>query len=370
MSQKKKICLIGNSSWSLLNFRSDLIKSLLNKYEVFIVAPDREFSKEIENMECQFIFYELNRKSINPFKELKAIWKLSRIFKSYNFDYVLSFNIKPNLYSCIAGSFIGTRVMPNVSGLGSTFLLKGLLPYIIKYLYKLSFKFADHIFFQNKADLEIFIQSKIIFAQSYSVLPGSGINLLNYPKNNQHLLTIKDQYNFTYLGRMIKDKGVQELLQAAKYFDKNSNISFNLYGDFDDNNPSALSLNEIKPYLSPNIRYHGRTDSVLEVLGKTACVILPSYREGMSRTLLEAAGCGIPLIASDVPGCKEIVIDGYNGFIVAPRDVNSLKIAIQNFIKLKNEKVYQLGSNSRKLVERDFSVEKIISEYNRILMKD
>ena len=254
-------------------------------------------------------------------------------------------------------------MLANVSGLGSALIKKTIFSECIRLLYIISLKFSHHIFFQNLSDLDNFTTYKILKKHSHSLLPGSGINTSIFPINNQHLLLERNSFIFSFIGRILIDKGILDFIDAARNFENNSYLKFNVFGDLDIHNPSSLNQKQLEAISPKNIHYHGKVSNIKTALLNTDCVILPSYREGMSRSLLEAASIGLPIITTNVPGCREIVEHGRNGYLVNVQDSNSICNAIENFINLSKKEIYDMGCKGASKVRKEFDVLKVIEEY-------
>lgn len=360
------VAFAGNSSWSILNFRKNLISTLIKRgITVHVIAPYDSASQKLVELGCSFHDVHINRRGINPFNDFRLIYNYFKIIKTLRISHICTFNIKPNLYVSYACFFLKTKQIINISGLGSAFISKNFLTKIAKFLYRIAlFQKSKIVFFQNQADLKFFSESKIFSGNIANVLPGSGIDLSFYKKNNKHLLTKNEITKFVFIGRLISDKGVFELLEAAKEItSRNEFVEFYLYGEFDLNNPSAINEELVKKYCSKSIQLMGKIDDIKEALTIAHCVILPSYREGMSRSLLEASACGIPIIATDVPGCREIVSNNNNGYVCKPKDSKDLYLKIEQFLKLSNNEIKEMGDYGRLKVEREFSVELVVKKY-------
>lgn len=364
----KTIGLAGNSSWSILNFRRNLIHELIKKgFIIHIIAPADQSVSDLEDLGCIVHNIQLNRRSLNPFNNLLLIFRYKQIITQLRLDYILTFNIKPNLYVCLASYKLSTKVIVNISGLGSTFLKSNFLTNVIQFLYKISLKNACTIFFQNQSDLNFFKEKRICEASSFNLLPGSGIDLNKFQKNNNHLVN-GFQRDLVFIGRLIRDKGIMEYLNAASHIvEKYPNVTFYLYGEVDEHNPSFISLHEVKSFASEKINFMGKVKNIKTALGHASCVILPSYREGMSRSLLEAAACGIPIIATDVPGCQEIVEDSNTGLLCKAKSTPDLIAKIEKFLNLENSEIKTMGDKARLKVEKEFSVNLVVKKYIEII---
>jgi len=359
------VAFAGNSSWSILNFRKNLILALINRgIEVHVIAPYDIYSEKLIKLGCHFHHIHINRRSINPFTDLILIFRYFQVIRKTKIKYICTFNIKPNLYVSYACFFLKAKPIINISGLGSAFLGKNFISNIAKFLYRIALFGNKIVFFQNQADLKFFDEANIFSGNLNNVLPGSGIDLSFYEKNNNHLATKKNITKFAFIGRLINDKGIIEFLEAAQEItSKYDDVEFNIYGDIDLNNPSSISENIIKKYSSKKIQFLGKINNIKEALQKTHCVILPSYREGMSRSLLEASACGIPIIATDVPGCREIISDKNNGYLCKIKDSKDLFFKIEQFLELSNDELKAMGDYGRYKVEKEFCVELVIKKY-------
>ncbi len=361
----KSIALSGNSSWSILNFRKNLIIRLIKEgYDVHIIAPSDSSSKALVSMGCSFHNIKMQRLGLNPFKDIFLVLNYYRLLSQLKIDYVCSFNVKPNLYISFACYFLKTKQIMNISGLGSAFLQGGLISFVVKTLYKIALFQSRIVFFQNHDDLKLFRDYKIYSANKENVLPGSGIDLKTFPLNNNHLLHAGVGKKIVFIGRLIKDKGIREFLQSAKEVSsRHKEVDFYIYGEVDKNNPSSLTVNERDSVIHPRIHFLGKVENIKNALKDSHCVVLPSYREGMSRSLLEAAATGIPVIATNVPGCKEIVDHNVNGFLCEASNSKDLTHKIENFLSLSPIKMKNMGDAGRLKIEKEFSVEIVINQY-------
>ena len=312
---------------------------------------------------CLFQNIDIARKGLNPFRDFLLILKYRAAMSKYSLDYVLSFNPKPNLYSCFASSFLHTKIIVNISGLGSAILKGNFITKLVMFLYKFALTQAHKIFFQNSDDQATFEKLGIIQHNTSTVLPGSGIDLQLFLKTNNHLSQINKIY-FTFVGRLLEDKGLVEYLDAAKACSQQyPNLIFNICGELDPGNPSSIDRDLISLYQSSNIIFKGHVSDIQEILKQSHCIVLPSYREGLSRSLLEGAAFGIPLITTDVPGCRELVEHGQNGFLCSPRDSEDLARQMIKFSELDADSILKMGDWSRQKVELEFSVETVIASY-------
>lgn len=355
----KKIMIICNYLVGLMSFRKELIEKLLKeKNEVIILAPKHKFSVDFEKMGCTFIPVEMESRGTNPIKDLKLMNDYKKIIKKYKPDIVLTYTIKPNVYAGYVCGRLGIPYIANVTGLGTSVEQPGLLQKITIFLYKIGLKKTKCVFFQNKDNMDFMLKHKTIKGV-YKLIPGSGVNLkhhtlIPYPKD--------DTIRFLFISRILYEKGIEEYFEVAKYIkNKYPNTEFHILGKCDDEKYSKmirdLEENDI-------VIYHGLVDDVREYHKISNCTIHPSfYPEGMSNVLLESCAAGRPIITTNRPGCKEIVEDGINGYIIDCKDTDALKAKVEKFINLPLKEKENMGLNAREKVEREFDRNIVINEY-------
>jgi glycosyltransferase involved in cell wall biosynthesis len=361
-----KIVIVLNSSWNIINFRSGLIKALITKgFDVIAVAPEDKYAHLIKEMGCKFVPISMKAQGKNVFLDIFLLLKYIKIFYRESPDALLAFTIKPNIYASFAARILRIPRINNISGLGVVFINPGFLTMVVKFLYKLAFKNANVVFFQNKDDFNYFIKLKITQAEQSRLIPGSGINLKNFkyaklikPKNTGEL-------SFLLIARLLWDKGIAEYVNAAKIVKSEfPNAKFFLLGPLDENNPSGISMNHIIQWEKDgHIQYLGTSDKVSEIVLLSDCVVLPSYREGIPKSLLEGAAMGRPLIATNVAGCREVIDDGLNGLICMPKNAQDLADKMMMLIKLSHEERQFMGNEARKKVEIEFDEKIVIDHY-------
>ena len=352
-----RIIISLNTTWNIYNFRLNLIKALQNEgHHVIAVAPKDDYVSKLESNGVTCYNIKLNSKGINPIKDLFLTYQYFLLFKKLKPDCVLSYTIKPNIYGNLAARLLNIPTINNISGLGTLFIKKSIATYIGKLLYKLSLSSSNHVFFQNNDDKSLFTDKKLVIKKQSSVIPGSGvdINRFNFTR------TRNNANKFLFVGRLISDKGVFEYLDAAvTILEKYPKKEFLLIGEFGSNNKTALTSKELNHYINnyPQIKYLGKTDNVIDILQSVDVMILPSYREGLSKSLIEAASMKLPIITTNVPGCRDVVEGGFNGLLCEVRSKLSLEKAISKMIDLKEEDRLQFGLNGRKKVINRFSIE-------------
>jgi len=362
-----RILIIGGECDSLINFRGELIKKFKEKNcEVFAISGGKCSDSTLESLSLLGVDYQnisFHRSGINPFSDISYLLKLIIAIYRINPDILFAYTIKPVIFGLIASRYSKTKKSyALITGLGSAFIhpnsfVKKIVSYIAKFLYKFSLKNASLVFFQNHDDLNFFKIGNIIGKSKKTVvLDGSGVNLnhFSYEKPSNDL-------NFLFVGRLIKDKGIIEYIHAAeaiisKY--KNLMIKFSVVGSIDIN-PTSVKSDLLEDYISRGvIKYYQHTDDIRIHLKECSIFVLPSYREGIPRSSLEAMATGRAIITSNAPGCKETVIDNKNGFLVKVGSVDELVLAVEKFIH-NRELIESMGVESRAYVEKRFDVEKV-----------
>ena len=363
----KTIVLSANSDWNIVNFRGGLIRALRTAgYEPIVIAPqDPSTDKRMRELDVERIPIRIDRSGLNPWADLQLIGEYKRLLRRIRPVAYLGYTIKPNVYGCFAAASLGIPAIPNISGLGTAFIRSGPLQQIVKALYRVGFRRAPRVFFQNDEDRELFVDRKIVRADQARVLPGSGIDLDRFrPGPLPEGAPI-----FILIGRLLRDKGVVEFVEAARQLrTEMPDGRFQLLGPIDDGNRTSVSKAELQSWIAQGvIEYLGTTDDVRPFIAAASAVVLPSYREGMPRSLLEAAAMGRPLIATDVPGCREIVEEGRNGLLCVVKDARSLASAMRRFAGMSLEDRIAMGKAARRKVQEEFSEERVIRAYRDAL---
>lgn len=359
-----KIAICINSSWNIYNYRKGLVGFFLGRGdEVVAIAPRDAYSGLLVEMGCAFEELAMSASGLNPISDLYMTARLRGILKKHRPDVFLSYTIKPNIYGAIACGTLGVPSIGNVSGLGTTFLWKGYVKGIAVKLYSFGFKFSDWVFFQNRYDREEFARSVNIDLKKTSLLPGSGIDIGQFKPTAS---ARNDPPVFLMLARAIIEKGVHEFAGAIKIVkSKNAEAKFILLGGHDEKCPRAVPKSCLDRWAKDGLfEYGGHVDNVQPWIERADVVLLPSYREGTPRTLLEAGAMGKPLIATDVPGCNSVVKDGFNGFLCKVKDSEDLADKILNFLSLPPARQSEMGRNSRKHIERVFDERIVIDRYS------
>lgn len=365
-----KIAIVANTSWYVYNFRKELILELLeNGHQVVTVAPVYmdEYSQKLIDMGCAHFNVNMDNKGTNPIKDIATFFSFISIYKKARPEMIFHFTIKPNIYGTLAAKFLNIPCINNISGLGTLFIKEGFATLVAKILYKISQNHPKHIFFQNNEDHEHFLKLGLVKKEKSSVLPGSGVDTVRFSpaekKNND------GKFVFLLIARMLKDKGIVEFVKAAEIVKStHDHCEFQLLGFMDDKNRTAVTHKEMSEWIEQgNIKYLGSTDTVEDFIKNADCVVLPSYREGTPRSLLEAASMGKPLITTDAPGCRNVLIDNENGYFCKVKNARDLALKMIKMAELSKEDLKKMGERSRQLITERFGVEQVIREYLKIL---
>lgn len=361
----KKIVMVGNTTWSMIKFRKGLIKKLIElNYEITIVSPFDKHVLEIKELGCNYIDINIDNKGSNPIKDIKLIFELKKIYLNIKPDLIIHYTIKPNIYGTIASKLAGINSFAVVTGLGYTFINNTLVSKIAKLLYRFSFKFSEKVFFINNDDKNEFINNQLVIKSKINILPSEGINTSFFSNNSNNTGNISN-ISFLLIARMLWDKGVGEYVDAANILkEKYPNVVFGLLGYLDSDNPKAITkkqMNEWESYC--NIKFYGSTDNVKYFISKSDCIVLPSYREGISMTLMESASLSKPLIATNVPGCKDLIDDGINGFLCEVKNAEDLANKMEKMINLNLEERISMGKAGREKMIKEFDESIVISKY-------
>ena len=359
----RRVVLAGNSSWNIVNFRSGLIHALKAAgYEPVVIAPvDPAAEQRMAALGVERIVIAMQRSGLNPLADLRLLLTYRRLLKDLQPVAYLGFTIKPNIYGGIAARFAAVPLIANISGLGTVFIKRGSLLALVSQLYRFALKGAAVTFFQNPDDLALFVERGLVGEAQAQLLPGSGVDLEQFRPADPAAAVA----TFLFIGRLLGDKGVWEFVQAARMVRADvPGVRFQLLGPIDEGNRSAVSRAELDRWVAEGtIEYLGATEDVRPFIERATAVVLPSYREGLPRSLLEAAAMARPLIATDVPGCRELVEPGINGFLCAARDSNSLAKAMKIMLKTPADECAQMGAASRRMVEQGYSQTVVIGAY-------
>jgi glycosyltransferase involved in cell wall biosynthesis len=363
-----RVLLIANTSWYLWNFRRRLAEHLKAAgYEVAFAAPCDAYSRRLAAL-GRFIPLALDRKGRNPLVEVCTLFRLGSMVRCARPDWVLTWTPKPNIYGALCARLLGVPIIPNIAGLGFAFIGGGMLARLVGALYRLALRPCDVVLFQNAHDRDQFVSAGWTRGRAAWLVPGSGVDLERFrPQARQP--GADGDFVFLFVGRLLADKGVRELIEATRRLRRDgSRLRLRLAGFMDPGNPAAVGEGEVRRWQAEGLaEYVGPTDAAEELYAQADCVVLPSYREGMPRVLLEAAASALPVIATDVPGCNDAVIDGKTGFLCQSRDAASLAAAMRRMMLLSPSERAAMGGAGRERMEREFSEEVVFAAYRAAL---
>lgn len=352
-----RILILANNDMGLYKFRKELIVELLNqKHEIYISLPDGEFVRQLESMGCKFIDTFIDRRGINPFVDIKLLKRYRLMMKEINPDLVITYTIKPNIYGGLSARMANVRYVVNITGLGTAFQKNGLIKTIVITMYKVALRKVKVVFFENSSNRDEFIKYNICPREKMCVLNGAGVNTeefpyIQYPHN--------DVFRFLFIGRVMKEKGVEELFWATKkLIEKNLKVKLDVVGPCEENYEKVLKQYEQEGWLI----YHNYQEDVRPFIELCDCFILPSWHEGMANTNLECASSGRPIITSNIPGCREAVIDGKTGFLCESMNNDSVYSVMHKIIKLTWEQRKNMGIEGRKYMKNTFEKRNVINQ--------
>jgi glycosyltransferase involved in cell wall biosynthesis len=365
--RKNRVLISINASWNIFNFRAGLIQSLRqNGYDVLTASPEDVYSERLRKLGCLQFALPMDNKGSSPIRDALLFFRYLRLLRRLKPDTFLSYTIKPNVYGSIAAHLLGIPVINNITGLGTAFIRETWLTKIVKLLYWVALRTSRTVFFQNREDRDLFIRWGLVRPERAIVLPGSGVDLARFsPQPVPAQKVPAGPATFLLSGRLIWDKGVGEYVEAARLVKRRfPDARFQILGFLGVENRTAISRSQIDEWIKEGVvEYLGCVDDVRPALAEASCVVLPSYREGAPRALLEAAAMAKPIITTDTPGCRNVVEDGVNGFLCATRDFKDLSEKIIAFLSIDAVRQKEMGIASRKKAEAEFDERIVISGY-------
>lgn len=376
-----KIAFLSHLDLNLYLFRLPIMIELIKQnHTVYAICPKGEKFDSFEEYGIKAIEYKILRKSLNPLKELKTIRNIYHVIKPLELDILHNFTVKPNIYGSIAGHLAKVKTVVNsVTGMGSFFIQDSTkaktIRRVIEKLYKEANKKVSYVVFQNSDDMKYFLDKKLLKSNQAVLIKSSGIDSDQFDMskiNADKLQSLKSELNIVnelvvlMVARAIWDKGVKEYYESASILSKKyPHVKFLYVGDTDDGNHSCANREFLS---SSNVSWLGHRDDIAELTALSDIYVLPSYREGVPRTLLEAASMSKPIVTTDAIGCREVVEDGYNGVLVRVKDSISLASGIEKLIEdsvLREE----MGKNGRIKVLKEFDVKIVVSKYMEVYEK-
>ncbi len=360
-----KIAVIANSAWYLYNFRRSLVRSLsASGHTPIAIGPSDEYADRLRQEGFAYRPLNLAAAGTNPCSELLTLWRLRRILVDEGIEIAFTFTPKPNIYTGLAARGLPLLHVPNVSGLGRVFIHRNWMTPLVLQLYRLAFRRSDKVIFQNEDDRDVFLRYHLVAGDKTIQVPGSGVDLVRFapvPMQDEPVV-------FLLVARMLWDKGVGEFVEAARSLKlERPALRFALLGSSTSANPAAIPCETLRGWVAEGLVTHTEhVDDVRPHIASAHCVVLPSYREGLPRTLLEAAAMARPLIATNVPGCRDTVTDGDNGFLCEPANAGSLELAMRRFLAQGAPERAAMGVRGRGRVESRFSEELVLATYRAL----
>lgn len=366
----KKIALVANTTWNIYNFRLNIIDKFIKEgYQIIVIAPVDEYIIYIEKYPTvlHFDLKKLDRDGINPIKEALLCLELIKIYRTIKPDLILHFTNKPNIYGSIAAKINNIKAISVVTGLGYPFINSGFIKLIITILYKITGKFNTKFIFENIEDRELFESLNIVKKKNSISIKGCGVNTewfkpqINKNQNNKVI--------FTFIGRLLYDKGIREFVDAAKLVKQERNdVTFWIVGEIDKENPATIDKNELIQWVEEDIvQYQGFFKDIRPIISHSDCIVLPSYREAIARTITEGMSMGKPIITSQTAGCREAVEHGVNGFLVEIKNAQRLAAAFFEFLNLNEDQREIMGQAGRKKACKEFDDVKIAHQIYEIV---
>jgi glycosyltransferase involved in cell wall biosynthesis len=361
---KPAVLLSVNTAWNAWNFRAGLIKAIQNQgYRVIVAAPVDRYAELLVQAGCDFIDLPMDSNGMHPGRDMRLLMRYVRLLRAQGPAVYLGYTIKPNIYGSIAAHMLGIPVINNIAGLGATFIEQGLVKQIACLLYRTALRKSTRVFFQNADDRQLFTGAGLARSEITELLPGSGIALSRYQPPSD--AEPGQAFRFLLVGRMLINKGVCEFAEAARIVRRMMpTVRFQLLGPVHDTNPNLVPMETIRTWEAEGlVEYLGATDDVRPYVAAADCVVLPSYREGVPRTLLEAAAMARPIIATDVPGCRDVVDHEINGLLCQVRDADALAAKMLAMVAMPIDTRRRMGVAGRKKVEREFDEALVIRKY-------
>ncbi len=360
-----KIMISVNTAWNVYNFRAGLIRALTSHgHQVVAVAPEDEYARRLPRLGCRFIDMPMDNNGTHPGRDLALLLRYIRLLRAERPAVYLGYTVKPNVYGSLAAHLLGIPVINNIAGLGTVFIRRSLLTRLVRELYRLSLRRSQRVFFQNADDQSMFIKNGLVPADASDRLPGSGMDLNRF-RPTPPLPLEGRPFRFLLVARLLKDKGVEEFVEAARILKgRGLQTECQLLGFIDPHNANAISAQQIGQWESAGLtRYLGKADDVRPYMADADCIVLPSYREGVPRSLLEAAAMARPIVTTDTVGCRDIVQNGSNGLLCRVADATDLAAKMTDMLALDPARRLEMGRAGRLKVEAEFDERLVIQKY-------
>lgn len=355
MNASFTILILTNSSSGLYDFRGMFISKLIQSHSVLASTPDSGNISDLTSLGCQIISTALSRRGINPVTDFKLFLTYLGMLRKVRPDLVITYTIKPNVYGGFACRLLRIPYAANITGLGTAFQGDGLLRKLVSLMYRFSLKRAKVVFFENEGNRQTLLKEGVVREEQTCLLAGAGVNLerfvyVPYPAEDETT-------RFLFIGRVMREKGIDELFAAMERLrSEGVDCCLDVLGGYEENYAETIRRCEEQGWL----HYHGYVTDVRPYIEKAHCFVLPSYHEGMANTNLECAASGRPVITSNIPGCKEAVLEGVSGLLCEPKDAGSLYEAMKHFCALSAEQRAEMGRAGREHMVRVFDKRKVV----------
>lgn len=365
-----RLLVSANSAWNLAHFRKELIVALIaDGHQVVAAAADDGRAEAVRALGASFHALPIDSSGLSPVADMRLLLHYRRLMSQVRPDAFLGFTVKPNIYGSLAAASLGIRTINNISGLGTAFLAGGMLTGLVSALYRLALRRSARVFFQNRDDMALFVDRRLVTLAQAQHIPGSGVDLTRFA--SAPLPGARRNFRFLLVSRLLRDKGVCEYVEAARLLrPRHPEARLQLLGAAGVDNRSAVPIADIERWRDEGlVEMLGESDDVRPHIAAADCIVLPSYREGLPRSLLEGAAMSRPLIASDVPGCRDVVRDGITGLLCEPRSATSLAEAMERMLTMPAADRAAMGRRAREMAEREYDVALVADAYRQALAR-
>ena len=366
-SERRVITISANTAWFLHNFRAGLMRSLVEEgYRVVVLAPEDAYFEHLQGLGCEVLNIPMDNKGTNPLRDVGLFLRFQREYRRLKPTMALHFTIKPAIYGSFAARKLRIPYVNTIPGLGTPFIRENWVTRVVELLYRASQKRSERIFFLNEDDHQVFLSRRLAPTDRMEILGGEGVDLEHFEMTD---LPVGAEFRFLFIGRMLRDKGVIEFVDAARRVRATaSHVRFQLLGPSSVENRTAIQREMLDAWVKEGVvEYLGETHDVRPHIAQAHCIVLPSYREGSPRALLEGAAMGRPLIATDATGCRDVVEDGVNGFLCHTRSAEDLAQKMERVLNMPAEARRAMGEAGRAKVEREFSEGRLVDRYRNII---
>jgi glycosyltransferase involved in cell wall biosynthesis len=371
---KKIVSLSANTSWYLYNFRASTIHAFIEKgFQVICLSPKDDYSQKLQALGVEWKELSIDSKGINPFKDLFLAAKFFMLYRKIRPSIAFHFTVKNNIYGTFSAFLLNIPVVNNITGLGTAFIHKNITSVIVRILYKLSQPLAKQVCCQNQEDFDLLLKQNLVPKNCLILLPGSGVNLTRFhPSLRDSFRDQKRVFRFLFAGRILADKGLYELIDAMKIVNAQGiNCELWICGFTDSINSSAIPMEVLEEWRANQwVKWVGVSDAVEGIMAQVDCLVLPSYREGMPKCILEANAMSLPVITTDVPGCRNIVSHNVNGLLCKPRDALSLSKAMIDMYKMSEAERASMGEAGHRLIARSYDERLVIQSAVDAVMRN